>query len=212
MTTRFVIRFWLMSVVLVALGGLLRLGAGWQPLSWLARVGAPTEAGASVSRGADLVDTVLSFYRLIDDGKYREAYWLSLENKWEKGSDGQLRVIGLVSEEEFVDRLLAEMGVNGLGQNIIKIGVLTQSLLPPGEWTATRWPELHTLAFLDDTVQVQDVYQVQVVGALLGRCSQWDWVKHLLVARLGGAQRWKILLPGSGDTSQPHYQDWFIDR
>lgn len=205
-------RFWLISVVLLVLGSLLRLGAGWQPLGWLTQASAQTETSALEVRHDDLADTVLSFYRLIDDGRYREAYRLSLESKWQKGTDGQLRVVGLVSEEEFVKRLLDEMGVNGLGQNIISMKVISQTQLPPAEWQPTRRPELHALAFLGHGVQVQDVYQVQLAGALLGRCSQWDWVKHLLVARLRGDQPWKILLPGSADTSQPHYQDWFMDR
>ena len=108
--------------------------------------------------------------------------------------------------------MVSEIGSNGMGLNIISIGIMGQSPLPPEQWTLTDRPELWTLDFLPDKAEVQSVYEVEVAGVLLGRCSRWEWYDKVLVAHLKGDGGWKLLLPGSPNPTSPHHEEWFLDR
>lgn len=204
------LRFGLVCLVLIVVGGWIRLSAGWQPFG----LGAEVHAGAGEASPADLSASVLRFYELIDDGHYAAAYQLVLENRWQVSSTGDYSVEGLMSEAEFVATLNREMGSQGLGQNIIKIAVTAVSPYTLTAGIPPDRPELWTLSFLPGSVQVEEVRQVRVAGALLGRCSQWDWDERLLAARVrdGTTSQWRLLLPGLLDDRFPHYQEWFMDR
>jgi hypothetical protein len=159
-----------------------------------------------------LNQTVLDFYHLVDKGNYAAAYQLSFENRWLKGAEKSYTPKGVTSQEEFIDTLSDEIGSNGMGLNIISIEVLGQTPLPATDWAASNRPELHPLKTLALGSQVEAVFEVEVAGVLLGRCSRWDWHEKVLVAKLSGENGWRLLLPGSPNPSSPHHEEWFLDR
>ncbi len=205
------LRFSLICLVLFGLGGLLRIQTGW--LAW------PEHAEASSltlsqelneTALAELHQTVLDFYYLVDKGNYAAAYQLSLENKWLKSAEKSYTPGGLTSQDEFIDILSNEIGSNGMGLNVISIEVLGQTPLPPTDWAVPNRSELQMLKALALESQVEAIFEVEVGGVLLGRCSRWDWHDKVLVAKLPGG--WRLLLPGSPEPSSPHHEEWFLDR
>ncbi len=207
------LRFSLICLVLFCLGGLLRIQSGW--LAWPQQVSASSLAldqELNEAALAELHQTVLDFYHLVDKGSYAAAYQLSYENKWLKSAEKSYTPNGLTSQDEFIDVLSNEIGSNGMGLNIISIQVQGQRPLPPEEWSVPNRPELQTLKALPSESQVQAVFEVEVGGVLLGRCSRWDWRNKVLVAKLSGEQGWRLLLPGSLEPSSPHHEEWFLDR
>lgn len=207
------VRFGLICLVLFGLGGLLRIQSGWLALPQ------PAEA-SSLALNQELDETalvelnrtVLDFYHLVDKGNYAAAYQLGFENKWLKSAEKSYAPNGLTSQDEFIDILSNEIGSNGMGLNIISIEILGQTPLPPTDWSAPNRPELQTLKALAPESQVEAVFEVEVGGVLLGRCSRWDWRDSVLVAKLSGEQGWRLLLPGSPEPSSPHHEEWFLDR
>jgi|GEM_PF-1476550 len=206
------LRFWLISLALLICGAIMRLSSGWIPLSDIeAEVSA---AEINTEEASQLIDSVLRFYRLIDDGKYTEAYQLCLENKWQVSNDTGASIVGLVTQEEFVQTLTQEIGPQGLGQDIIQITVTDVRPFATAGQDLSKHPELQTLRYLSPLQQVKNIYLVTVQGALLGRCSQWNWEKQLVVAHLKSTsgENWRLLLPGKSDARFPHYVAWFTDR
>jgi hypothetical protein len=206
------VKFISICLTLFLLGGFLRLQAGWSPFPWTTMANTLPSKEHGDEQLAELSETVLKFYNLVDKGNYKEAYQLAFETKWQKVGEQEYAAAGLTSQEEFIQRISDEIGSNGMGLNIISIGVQGQSLLPPEEWKFEDRPELWTLDFLPDASQVQSIFEVEVGGVLLGRCSRWDWHDSVLVAHMGGAGGWKLLLPGSPDATGPHHEEWFLDR
>lgn len=207
------LRFVLICLVLFALGGLLRIQTGWIVLAWPVEASnLPSSQELSEEALLELKQVVLDFYQLVDKGNYAEAYQLSFENKWLKMESGVYKPNELTSQEEFIDTLSNEIGGNGMGLNIISIEVVGQAPLPPSQWLSPDRPELYTLEMLPAETRVQGIYEVEVGGALLGRCSRWDWYDKVLVARLQGENRWRLLLPGSPEPTSPHHEEWFLDR
>lgn len=206
------LRFWLVCLTLLALGGLLRIQSGWIVLPQAAAaknldVSAELSAGAQ----AQLQQTVLNFYQAIDKGRYAEAAQLSFETEWQKLADKKSYTpIGLTSPEKFSQALSDEIGSNGMGLNIISIEVRGQTPLPVEQWAAPNRPELLTLLAIPPEPAISGIYEVEVGGVLLGRCSRWDWDDKVLVAHVG--DQWKLLLPGSPDAISPHHEEWFLDR
>jgi hypothetical protein len=205
-------RFVLISAVLFLVGGWLRVASGGLSLPsfnfgtgltppFVSSRPAPVEVGA----------TVLDFYAAVDKGRYADAYAMALENRWSPGADGAPEVAGLATEAEFVDSLARELGANGMGLNIIAIQALEEVRLSAEEKAPEFYPELLTLESLPAGQRVKHVYRVHVAGTLLGRCSRWDWSKHILVAEVQGGG-WRVLLPGVQAPYQPHYEEWFLDR
>jgi hypothetical protein len=193
-------------------GSLLRIQSGWLALPKLAVAKTlPVIQELDTEATAELHETVLDFYNLVDKGNYVEAYQVSYENKWLKTDEGQPTSIGLISQDEFVDTLSSEIGPNGMGLNIISLEILGQWPLPSEQWTSSDRPELQALNFLPYE-EIQGVYEVEVGGTLLGACSRWDWSDKVLVARLQGENEWKLLLPGRPDINSPHHEEWFLDR
>lgn len=190
----------------------MRWSAGWSPMDYMST----TASAAAIHSQATsrLIESVLRFYHLIDDGQYAQAYALCLENKWQIPAEEEASIVGLVTEQEFVQTLNQEIGPQGLGQDIIKIAVTNIEPLTITDPMLSGYPELHTLHFLEASYQVRNIYMVTVNGALLGRCSQWDWEKQLPVAHLESkmGESWRLLLPGKVDERFPHYMAWFTDR
>lgn len=206
------LRFVLICLLLFMFGGLLRIQAGWITLPQQVEASSTFSRELTPEMSAELEQTVLKFYTMVDKGRYDEAYQFIFENKWQKLEDGAYAPNGLIGQDEFREVLSNEIGGNGMGLNIISIEVRGQSPLPPDRWTAREYPELQTLKSLPDDIQVQGVYEVEVGGVLLGRCSRWDWQDKVLVARLSGEKGWRLLLPGSPEPSSPHHEEWFLDR
>ena len=210
------LRFILVCSALFLIGGALRLATGGLNLPWIS-------AGASLSSTAlaagteaeqvppEVAATVLDFYRAVDKGRYAEAFALALENRWSESADGGYQVDGLASEDQFVTALTDELGANGMELNIISIEAVDQVVLPPAEQMPEKHPELGTLQFLPAGTRIEHIYRAYVKGTLLGRCSRWDWDKHVLVVQLKG-QGWRVLLPGVKGPHQPHNEEWFLDR
>ena len=206
-------RFVLVCLIIFALGILLRIQSGWLVLPQPARAKTvPVIQELNAEAMAELQETVLDFYHLIDKGKYEEAYHFSFENKWQQLENETYVPAGLTSQTEFVEVISNEIGTNGMGLNIISIEILGHSALSPEQWTSPDFPELQTLTFLPEDTELQGVYQVEVGGVLLGACSRWDWSDKILVAQLRGDNKWKLLLPGSPNPRKPHYEEWFLDR
>lgn len=205
------LRFIVICLMLFLVGGLLRLQAGWSPRLWSAAAGSVSVEELSDEQLAELNETVLKFYKSIDTGNYEEAYQLAFENKWQKSEGEEYALVGLTSEEEFVSRLTAEIGNNGMRLNIIGIEVLGQSPLPPEHWTPEERPELYALQHLPSEAWVGSVYEVEVGGVLLERCSRWNWFDKVLVAHTQDNGEWKLLLPGGLDPNRPHHIEWFRD-
>ena len=207
-------RFVLVCAILFLIGGGLRLTAGGSiPPSTATALELPS---ATPARGPEPVPpevsaTVLDFYNAVDKGRYAEAYALALENHWSQAADGAAQVDGLATEDKFVSLLTDELGANGMSLNIIAIEPLDQALFTPAETDAEKYPELRILDFLPSGAGVTHLYQVHMGGTLLGRCSRWDWSKHVLVAQLDDAG-WRVLLPGMKGPYKPHYEEWFLDR
>lgn len=205
-------RFVLISVVLFLVGGWLRVASGGLSLpSFNFGAGLSLPFASSQAVPAEVGATVLDFYAAVDKGRYADAYAVALENHWSPGADGAPEAIGLATEEEFVDSLAKELGANGMGLNIIAIQALEEVRLSAEERIPELYPELLTLESLPAGQRIKHVYRVHVAGTLLGRCSRWDWSKHLLVAELQG-DGWRVLLPGVQAPYQPHYEEWFLDR
>lgn len=206
------LRFILICLLLFVVGGLLRIQSGW--IVWPQQVEASPKSNQELSPEAlvELQRAVLDFYNLVDKGRYTEAYQLSFENRWVKSENGTYSTTGLITQDEFVDVLSNEIGGNGMGLNIINIEVVGQSPLAADQWMSAARPELQILKSLPDDVQVQGIYEVEVGGVLLGRCSRWDWHDKVLVAKLSGANGWRLLLPGSLESTSPHHEEWFLDR
>ena len=206
------LKFVFVCLVIFIAGGLLRLQSGWITISWLIRSSAlPVRLDLDSEALAEMQATVLNFYNLVDKGRYAEAYQLGFENKWQKLASGEYRPVGLVPTEEFVDRLNQEIGSNGMGLNIISLEVMSQTVLSPDQWHVSDRPELQALNFIPDKVLTESIYEVEIEGVMLGRCSRWDWHDTVLVAHLNDGE-WKLLLPGSPDDISPHYEEWFLDR
>jgi hypothetical protein len=210
------LRFILVCSVLFLIGGALRLVTGGLNLPWSSAGASLSLAASAAGTGAEQVPpevaaTVLDFYRAVDKGRYAEAFALALEDRWSESADGAYQVDGLVSEDQFVTALTDELGANGMELNIISIQAVDQVALSPAEQMPERHPELGTLKFLPAPTRVERVYRVYVKGTLLGRCSRWDWDKHVLVAQFKG-QGWRVLLPGVKGPHQPHNEEWFLDR
>ena len=206
------LRFILICLLLFMVGGLFRIQSGWIVLPQRVEASSVLSQELSPEALVELQQTVLDFYNLVDKGRYEQAHQLSFENKWLKSAEGTYVPTGLISKDEFVDVLSNEIGGNGMGLNIISLEVLGQSPLAPELWTSVNHPELQTLNSLPEEVQVQGVYEVEVGGVLLGRCSRWDWHDKVLVAKLSGEYGWRLLLPGSPEPTSPHHEEWFLDR
>ena len=206
------LRFVLICLLLFMVGGLLRIQSGWIALPHPVEASSTFSPELSPEMSAELQQTVLDFYSLVDKGRYDEAYQLSLENKWLKLEEGIYTTNGLIGQDEFEEVLSNEIGGNGMGLNIISIEVTGQSPLAPDRWASGEYPELRTLDSLPDGIQVQGIYELEVGGVLLGRCSRWDWQDKVLVARLSGENGWRLLLPGSPEPTSPHHEEWFLDR
>ncbi len=205
-------RFVLISAVLFLIGGWLRVASGGLSLpSFNLGTGLTLPFVSSRQVPAEVGATVLDFYAAVDKGRYADAYAVALENHWSPGADGAPQVIGLATEEEFVDSLAKELGANGMGLNIIAIQALEEVRLSAEEKVPELYPELLTLESLPAGQRVKHVYRVHLAGTLLGRCSRWDWSKHILVAEVQG-YGWRVLLPGVQVPYQPHYEEWFLDR
>ncbi len=205
------LRFLLICLTLFALGALLRIQSGWMGLPQAtAAENLDISAELSLESQAQLRETVLNFYHAVDKGRYTEAAALSLETRWQKLADKSYTPIGLTSPDEFSQLLSDEIGSNGMGLNIISIEVRREAAVPAEQWQAATRPELLTLNFLPADAPLTGIYEVEVGGVLLGRCSRWDWDDKVLVAHLG--DQWKLLLPGSPDTISPHHEEWFLNR
>jgi hypothetical protein len=206
-------RFILACLVLFLAGGLLRWATGNMVLPWgtAAAAGLPAASGAALVP-PEVAETALQFYHAVDKGRYVDAYALALENQWAQNSGGTAQVTGLTSEAQFVNALTNELGDNGESLNIISLDALETDVLPPAEQSVERYPELAALQNLPAGAQVERVYEVRLGGTLLGRCSRWDFAKHVRVAELNGQAGFRLLLPGVKAPNQPHNEEWFLDR
>lgn len=207
------LRFVLICLIFFTIGALLRIQSGrlvWPQPAQAKTIPVIQELDAAAA--AELQETVLNFYHLVDKGHYEEAYHLSVENKWQQLEDETYTPVGLTSQAEFVEVLSDEIGTNGMGLNIINIEVLGQAPLSPEQRTSSAHPELQTLNFLPKNTDLQSVYQVEVGGVLLGACARWDWSDTVLVAQIQGDTEWQLLLPGSPNPRKPHHEEWFLDR
>ena len=206
------VRFLLICLMLFLLGGFLRVRSGWMPLPRSAQEAtSPVVEEQSDELLAGLRETVLDFYRLVDNGEYADAHSLCFEGKWQKLEGGEHRVVGLTSQEEFSNSLDNELGSNGMGLDIIRIDVMVPTLLPSEQWMPADRPELWTLDFLPNGLRVKNVYEVEVGGDMLNTCSRWNWFDRVLVVHLEGDAGWRLLLPGSPSVSSPHHEAWFMD-
>jgi hypothetical protein len=207
------LRFILACMVLFLAGGLLRWTTGNMVLPWgtAAAAGLPNAADAA-RVPPEVAATALQFYHAIDKGRYADAYALALENQWDQNSNGTPQVTGLTSETQFVSALSNELGDNGESLNIISLDALETAVLSPAEQSVERYPELAVLQNLPSGTQVERVYEVRLGGTLLGRCSRWDFAKHVRVAQLKGQTGFRLLLPGVKAPHQPHNEEWFLDR
>ena len=210
------LRFILVCSAFFLIGSALRLATGGLNLPWISAGASRSSTAVAAGTEAEQVPpevatTVLDFYRAVDKGRYAEAFALALENRWSESADGGYQVDGLASEDQFVTALTDELGANGMELNLISIEAVDQVFLPPAEQMPEKHPELRTLKFLPAGTRAGRVYQVYVKGTLLGRCSRWDWDKHVLVAQLRG-DGLRILLPGVKGPRQPHNEEWFLDR
>jgi len=171
----------------------------------------PFSSVESESMPVEGSNAVLDFYNAVDKGRYADAYDLTLENHWSQAGGDVSEVDGLTTEDQFVSSLTDELGANGMSLNIIAIQTLDQTPLPRAERNPEVYPELSVLESLPAGARVEQVYRVHVGGTLLGRCSRWDWSKHILIAKVKG-DGWRVLLPGVKGPYQPHYEEWFLDR
>ena len=76
------LRFILICLLLFMVGGLLRIQSGWIALPQPVEASSIFSPELSPEMSAELQQTVLDFYNLVDKGRYDEAHQLSLENKW----------------------------------------------------------------------------------------------------------------------------------
>lgn len=208
------LRFILVCSVLFLIGGALRLATGGLNLPWVSdgdRLSLATGGSETEQVPPEAAATVLDFYRAVDKGRYAEAFALALENRWSQSADGAYQVDGLTTEDQFVAALTGELGATGMELNIVSLEAADVALLPAAEQMPERHPELQTLKHLPAGMRAERVYRVYIKGTLLGRCSRWDWDKHVLVARLKG-DGWRVLLPGVKAPHQPHNEEWFLDR
>jgi hypothetical protein len=98
-----------------------------------------------------------------------------------------------------------------MGLTVIGIEVLGQSPLPSEQWIPEERPELYALQHLPGETRVQGIYEVEVSGELLERCSRWNWSDRVLVAHMHDNGGWKLLLPGGLDPDRPRHIEWFRD-
>ncbi len=207
-------RFVLVCIVLFAIGAGLRLTAP-DPISPAPVAAMDLQPAAAPATAEpvplDVSATVLNFYHAVDKGDYASAYALALENHWSPAEDGTLRVDALATQDEFVSMLADELGANGMSLNIIAIEAQDEAFFIPTAQDMEDLAELQTLEFLPTGAPVTELYRVRLAGTLLGRCSRWDWSKHVLVAEVEG-EGWRVLLPGMKGPFKPHHEEWFLDR
>ncbi len=205
-------RFILICLALFGVGGFLRYRSGWLTLPRPTETPVPsatTEPQEQLSLG--LRETVFNFYEWIDRGYYKEAYQISLENKWlERGPDTYVRA-GLTSQDEFISALNWEWRVNGTDLTIVAIDLLGVSQLEPDHRMPLQRQELYTLDSLPAGTQVEDIYQVEVGGLVIERCSTWEWDQKVSVAKLSTGE-WKVLLPGIPGAHSSRVEAWFLGK
>lgn len=191
----------------------MRYESGWLSLSGFPNNQVPSADSQQPRKPfpTGLGETVRKFYEAADRGLYKEAYQLALENKWQAKAPDTYALAGLTSQDEFVHALTEQWGDNGVDLTINEMDLLSASPLGTNRPLPSEWPELYTLADLPADTLVEDIYEVQIHGSLMERCSLWQWDKRLLVAKLTPGE-WKVLLPGIPDNRISHIQVWFLDK
>jgi hypothetical protein len=194
-------RFAIVCAALFLAGALLRYLYGGLAAPW-------ANAGSDLALPPGLAETVQSFYGRLDRGDYHGVYRISLQNQWaELGANTYLST-GLTTEDAFVRDLQFEFGPHGQDLTIISLGIFAARALPRESQVVADRPALLAARHLP-AAQVEAIYEVEVGGALLDRCSRWEWRQTLLVARLADGG-WKALLPGNPHGRVTATDQWFL--
>jgi hypothetical protein len=193
-----------MKAVLPVILGALALGAGLRavggvPLLRGDLVLAPRASGPA---GGTPEAAAASFYAFIQQGRYDEAWEVSLEPAWPdaRGATYVAEVragpaaTGWTARADFVSRCDSELGA-GLKLN----GVQAVPLPSPPDT-----PEARAAGALGSGVRL---YGVHASGHMLGACLIYRWDKDLTVAEVGG--RYRVVLPGAKGARATFHEAWF---
>lgn len=202
-------RFVLICSILFLAGAFLRYQAGWLTLPWQTQAPSPLVSSEPVVLPPGLREIVFNFYESIDRGHYQEAYQHSLENKWVEREPGSYTSVGLTSQENFVTSLEEEFGINGSDLNIVSMNLISATPLSREQWIPSQQPELNSINNVSN--EVEDIYEVQVGGSLMERCSPWTWKTTVWAAKFNTGN-WKILLLGIPNDQTSRMEYWFLGQ
>ena len=197
---------WVAACLLAAaaLAGLLLRAAGGVALFPAALVYAVPRRQAPPG-SASPEDAVRSFYLLLDQGRYAEAWSLAREPDYTGTGNALYRSEvaagprpGWTSRNAFVARLRDELGSGGewLRLTEVQAEVLGDA-------------EARDLLAAGGAQTPPGAVVVRARGTLLGACTIFSWQKTLPVSREGG--RYRLLLPGTKPADSLFYQEWFAD-
>jgi len=181
-------------------GLLLRAAAGGGLLSSTLVYSAPVKQAAPGSRSP--ADAVRSFYLLLDQGQYAEAWELAREPDYTGSGNAPYRsqvsaealMRGWTSREAFVSRLNDELGYGGAWLRLADVQAEETQLAQAGP-LPRGGPEVAAA--------------VRAHGTLLGACTIFHWEKVLPVTRSRG--RYQLLLPGTKAAGALFYEEWFAN-
>jgi len=166
-------------------------------------------------------DTAVSFYMLLDNGQYEQAWELVLEPDFvgtgraaaftEKVGPGSGTFYGWTDKERFVERMKQELGPGGTGITLKNIRVDSVRRID-----FTQYESKHPLQgnLLEEfsikgslLPRVGGAYLVDVSGNLLGACTIFRWDKQVVVLHID--KKYRLLLSGTKTAKSFFYQSWF---
>ena len=196
---------------LLLIAALVAVGTGFRLAAGSSAVGKPTPApGASlttpaISEGdaATAAQTVLDFYKLIDEGSFEEASALTVEIQWQWQEGGDPAPVSLKSRERFVADSEQELGARGGFISIFEAFAKTDRSAPADPIS----PELDALRGLAGAPKIDRVAWVDTNGTVKLNCGIRGWSRRMAVVETAGS--WKLLLPRPDLVKHSRVQAWF---
>jgi hypothetical protein len=157
--------------------------------------------------------TAVSFYMLIDSGKYEQAWEMALEPDWVSGGSdvsyfdevgpGHGDFQGWTPKKEFVERLTGEIGKRGGKIRLSNYEAQDVS------FQESEFEENTQYVKNFENVDFETIDKVEVRGHMLGACTIYKWDKELFVVKVDG--NYRVLLSGEKQSRSLFYQSWFSD-
>jgi len=166
-------------------------------------------------------DTAVSFYMLLDNGQYEQAWELVLEpdfvgtgrvaefSEQVEADPGDFH--GWTDKERFAERMKQELGPGGTGITLKNIRVDSVDLIDFAQYESKhplQWNLLKESSIQGSLLpRAEGVYFVDVSGSLLGACTIFRWDKQIVVLRID--KEYRLLLSGTKSAKSFFYQSWF---